>query len=399
MEANETVKAIEGKRRRSRRWIAVLLFVLLLAGASAGALLFMGPRDNRQAGEPRPLPFTERTPAPTDEPTPEPTQEPTPEPTEPPATPEPTPDYRKTAIVVQGETVAVLASREAAEELMRNVQEYFLSKGEIPDDAVTELNTKLEYAEASDDAPITAYDEAFDYLTGSKTPLEYRTVAAYFEYNTIPHHDTVISDSMLPAGIRVVRLQGRDGVERKTYNIVWFNGRKQRTEVVETVTVIDPINGDIRVGKREFPEDYILRRSFGSNPVAAHSLNMRVPMHGDVITLYGPNSEGFSHGIEISSEGDDTVCAAASGTVVSVMERGAYGLMIEIQHANSVTTRYARLAEAVVSVGDKVEAGAVLGKAAKDGETAVLHFELRIRGTAYNPLKVLSVFDIKRDPS
>lgn len=399
METNGSVKAIEGQRRRSIRWLIVLLFVLLLAAAAAVGCIMNLNRSARQADVPRPAPYMDPTDAPTEEPSPTPVPTPTPEPTEPPATPEPTQDYVKTAIVIEGKTAAVLASREAAEELMRNVQDFFLQKGEIPADAVTELETSVELQNAPEDSEVSVYDEVFAYLTGRSTPLKYRTVVAYFEYKPIAHKDTVITDRMLPAGIRVVRLQGRDGVERKTYSVVYYNGVKQKTEVVETVTVVEPINGDIRIGLREFPDDFILRRSFGSNPAAAQSLNMKIPMHGDVITYYGPFSGGFHHGIDISSPYGDTVLASAAGTVVSVMERGSYGLMVEIQHANSVTTRYANLAEAAVAVGDTVAAGDVIGKAALNGDTPVLHFELRIRGTAYNPLKILSVFDIKHEPA
>lgn len=399
MEEKGSVKEITDQRRRSLRWIAVLLFVLLLAASCVFGLMKRGTVDERRKDGMRPAPYLDPTEAPTPEPTEAPTAEPTTEPTEPPATPEPTQDYRKTAIIIEGETAAVLASREAAEELLRNVEDHFLTKGGIPDDAVTELLTEVRMEDAPEEAEISAYDEVFAYLTGRKTPLKYKTVVTYFEYKTVSHRDTVITDHFLPAGIRVVRLYGRDGVERRTYNTVYYNGEKQSTREVEKVTVIEPVNGDIRVGLREFPEDYTLRRSFGSNPVAAFSLDMKVPMHGDVIALYGPYAGGFCHGIDISSPDEDTVRAAAKGTVVSVMERGAYGLMVEIQHINSVTTRYALLGEALVSVGDTVEAGDVIGKAALKDGAAVLHFELRIRGTAYNPLKILSVYDIKASAS
>ena len=96
----------------------------------------------------------------------------------------------------------------------------------------------------------------------------------------------------------------------------------------------------------------------------------------------------------MTAEGAE-VRAAADGVVVSVMERGAYGLMIEIEHQSSVTTRYARLGSASVSVGDTVNKGDVIGYVGHSEEYDHLHFELRIRGTAYNPLKILSVFDIQ----
>lgn len=392
MELLEEAKVNNVKSRRSHRWFFVVAFVLLIAAA---AVFFAGPgKGERKSSEaPRPAPFMERTPEPSL--TPKPTAEPTPEPTEEPATPEPSQDYSLTAIVIEGKTYALMASYEAAEALLQSVEEYFVARDDIPSDAVTVLQTEVEFVVIRDDLRTTPYDEAFELFTGSNTPLKFVTTATYFEDTAIPHKDSVIRDSWLPAGIRVLRLYGHDGVERKTYAVTFVNGKKQGTEVTETVVVLEPVNGDIRIGTREFPDDYVTRRTYGSNPVAAYSLDMIVPVHGDVVKLYGPFTGGFHHGIDIMTEEGTEVLAAADGVVVSVMERGAYGLMVEIDHQSSVTTRYARLGTASVSVGDTVKKGDVIGTVGHSDEYPHLHFELRIRGTAYNPLKILSVFDIK----
>ena len=394
MEMLEEAKRTESGRRRSHRWIYVVVFMLLMAAAALLLILKPAGKDDKSSSSPRPEPFSEITPEPTA--TPRPTAEPvTPEPTEEPVTPEPTQEYSPTSIIINGKTYAVMASYDAAETLLRNVEEYFLAKADIPADAVTELVTEVVIEEAGADLRTTSYDEAFAVLTGSGTPLKFVTTATYFEDEAIAHKDAVIRDSWLPAGIRVLRLYGRDGVERKTYAVTYVNGKKQGTEVTETVVVLEPVNGDIRIGTREFPDDYITRRTYGSNPVAAFSLGMQVPVHGDVVKLYGPFPGGFHHGIDIMTAEGAEVRAAADGVVVSVMERGAYGLMIEIEHQSSVTTRYARLGSASVSVGDTVNKGDVIGYVGHSEEYDHLHFELRIRGTAYNPLKILSVFDIK----
>ena len=76
--------------------------------------------------------------------------------------------------------------------------------------------------------------------------------------------------------------------------------------------------------------------------------------------------------------------ASESGTVAAAMEFGGYGLMIEIDHGNGFTTRYANLAEVLVTVGQEVKKGDAIATPSAE-EDGFLHFEIRQDGMAYNP--------------
>lgn len=399
MESIEQKKSKETKRKWPG-WLLIAAFIVLLAAMAVGITFFRRANGEAVAVVPTPPahdPLAEPTPSPTAEPfdTPEaagPTEAAPSETPEPEAdTPVPTEQsFAKTAIVVDGETVLVMSSRQAAEELLMNVLLYFEEKGEAPANAITELDCELELKDADEYAVTANYDGAFLYFTGDRTPLRVKTVASYVEDTVIPHKDTVIYDSKLPKGIRVTRLVGRDGIERKVYSMVYMNGVLQQQEVREVYTVIEPVNGDIRIGQRVFPENYVVKPTFGNDPQVAHSIRFSPPVNGKIITFYGPSSEGFHHGIDIAVPAGTEVKAAAYGKVVTVMERGSYGLIVEIQHENGVTTRYARMADVCVSIGDKVMTGDVIGSITDDDYVTHLHLELRVNGTAYNPLKVLS---------
>ncbi len=391
MEEREAVKRIEAPPKRSLVWLEVTAFILLLALLTAGMVYYGLIRD---AGSDKPHEAAAtaepaETLEPAASPVPEDTPEPSPEPTAPPVQ-----TYSKTAIMVSGKKTVVVASREAAEELVNNAALYFKDLAGLPVNAVTTLSVKVEFVEAPDDEAVS-YDTAFAYLTGSTTPLVFISRASYVEDTPIPHNDRIIPDSYLPKGIRVVKIYGRDGIERKTYSVIYRNGVKQSTSVSDVFVVMEPVDGDIRVGMRVFPEGFQVSPAYGSSPVGAYELGIRVPMHGKVTTLYGPYDGGFHHGIDIAAAPGTQVRASARGKVVSVMERGGYGLLIEIEHENGVTTRYAELGEVFVSIGQRVEAGEIIGTIAGDEFTAHLHFELRIRGTAYNPLKLMTIAGIE----
>ena len=62
-----------------------------------------------------------------------------------------------------------------------------------------------------------------------------------------------------------------------------------------------------------------------------------------------------------------------------------------IRHDNGTETYYAHNSSLVVSVGDKVYQGQTIAKAGSTGRSTGVHchFEVRVRGTAVNPLNYL----------
>lgn len=96
-------------------------------------------------------------------------------------------------------------------------------------------------------------------------------------------------------------------------------------------------------------------------------------------------------GIDFRVPYGGAVRAAGAGTVVAAGWNGGYGRMVEIEHADGMTTRYAHLSKIAVKTGDRVERGAVVGKAGSSGRSTGphLHYEVRRNGTAIDPLRFI----------
>jgi len=64
---------------------------------------------------------------------------------------------------------------------------------------------------------------------------------------------------------------------------------------------------------------------------------------------------------------------------------------VEVAHGSGVITMYAHLSSFSVRVGQKVASGTQLGRVGSTGEASGphLHFEVRVRGAAVNPLPSL----------
>ncbi|MBO6719583.1 MAG: M23 family metallopeptidase [Rhizobiaceae bacterium] len=85
------------------------------------------------------------------------------------------------------------------------------------------------------------------------------------------------------------------------------------------------------------------------------------------------------------------VKATGQGRVVAAGWNGGYGRMVEVDHGDGLTTRYAHLSKISVSEGDIVERGTTLGKVGSSGRStgAHLHYEIRRNGTAIDPLRFI----------
>ncbi|MCH5202557.1 MAG: peptidoglycan DD-metalloendopeptidase family protein [Oscillospiraceae bacterium] len=130
-----------------------------------------------------------------------------------------------------------------------------------------------------------------------------------------------------------------------------------------------------------------------------------VPGFTALSSTYGEDRGSYGHGaIDISSAGimGATVVAADSGTVVvsnnscthnwsksgSCGCGGGYGNYVWIDHGNGKCTIYGHLTKSVVSTGQSVAKGQVIGYVGSTGWSSGphLHFECRYNGAKYDPM-------------
>ena len=118
------------------------------------------------------------------------------------------------------------------------------------------------------------------------------------------------------------------------------------------------------------------------------------PVSGRVISDFGSTANGGKNdGINIATALDAPIHASASGTVTYAGdELKNYGNLVLVKHAGGFTTAYAHADRLVVSRGDFVAKGQVIGYAGQTGDVSApqLHFEIREQTTPVNPRTYLS---------
>jgi murein DD-endopeptidase MepM/ murein hydrolase activator NlpD len=95
------------------------------------------------------------------------------------------------------------------------------------------------------------------------------------------------------------------------------------------------------------------------------------------------------------------IAAAAAGVVVSAERHPQYGNLVEIDHGNDLTTRYAHASKMLVKPGQLVKRGQKIAEVGSTGRSTGphLHFEVRIRGMAQNPDRFLRMAQNGQSPS
>lgn len=117
-------------------------------------------------------------------------------------------------------------------------------------------------------------------------------------------------------------------------------------------------------------------------------------------SLFGPrkNPRGwkFHQGIDMAAIKGTPVKAVAPGEVIEARLDAGYGKTILLSHSNHYQTRYAHLDKILVSVGQYIERGTVIGRVGATGNVrsmgfdgSHLHFEVHSGGRRVNPLYLL----------
>lgn len=119
-----------------------------------------------------------------------------------------------------------------------------------------------------------------------------------------------------------------------------------------------------------------------------------VPVKGSVIgSTFGYRSDPIAgvramhEGIDFIIDSGTPIVAAASGVVLTAEYHHEFGNMVDIDHGDGLTSRYAHMSRLDVKPGRMVRRGERIGLVGSTGRStgSHLHFEVRMQGVAQNP--------------
>jgi murein DD-endopeptidase MepM/ murein hydrolase activator NlpD len=128
---------------------------------------------------------------------------------------------------------------------------------------------------------------------------------------------------------------------------------------------------------------YLLR------PPLRSPVSLARPISAPIGDGFGPRDNRFHPGLDFPAPSGTPVYAARSGRVTwAGWWAGGYGNLVSVAVGGGVRTMYAHLSTIAVHRGERVATGTLLGRVGSTGLSTGphLHFELRLRGAAIDPL-------------
>ncbi len=169
-------------------------------------------------------------------------------------------------------------------------------------------------------------------------------------------------------------------------------------ETVQWVNNIDDVT-NIPIGKKLFiPGADKVKKVIPYSPgaadplVSAPAVSFVWPLRASLSSGFGPRRNREHQGVDLPAP-KGTEFAAAAGGKVAYSGNGmrGYGKVIVLKHPGDLSTVYAHNSVNMVRLGDRVVKGQVIGRVGRTGHATGphLHFEIRRRGVAQNPLNYL----------
>lgn len=334
------------------------------------------------------------------------------------------------AMVVDGETVALVDSQQTALELIEEVEDYFQPQGtnrtlvstEILEDVriekrpinpefVMERDTVLALLLSGQEEISTYVVRRGDTLSG--IARSYNTSVAglrdanlsvtsdtiqigqvlNLEFSSaILHVNTVEELQVTETIARPVKYQinpdmsvredkvlkvGSDGRRKVLYQVERVNGVEVRRRQLSSTVTHQPVGKVVQTGMGHWP----------ARPTGM----FRFPLNaGSISSPFGNRRNGFHRGVDITAARGTPIHAAASGTVRTRSHSSSYGNYVVLEHDDGYSTLYAHASSIANSVrpGQKVVRGQVIAWVGSTGFSTGphLHWEVNHNGQLQNPM-------------
>lgn len=190
------------------------------------------------------------------------------------------------------------------------------------------------------------------------TELNNRIGEVHIQVETLSVQKTQLETEIRAEEERIKAEQERIRLEQERVKAEQERLRQIEIEKKKASTFIKPTNGRLTSG-------------FGNRK---HPVTKRTAFHA---------------GIDLANSKGTRINASRNGQVIFAGNKGTYGKFIVIRHGNGIETAYAHLSSINVRVGQNVSQGQHIGNMGSTGRStgSHLHFEIRINGSAVNPLK------------
>ena len=114
------------------------------------------------------------------------------------------------------------------------------------------------------------------------------------------------------------------------------------------------------------------------------------PIKGKIISYFGEHKGlRINKGVDIQAREGEALCASRSGKVVFADYLNGYAHTLILDHSDGFYSVYAQNSKLMVKLDDVIVQGTPIALVGKNSDPACLHFEIRKKSKADNPLYYL----------
>lgn len=163
--------------------------------------------------------------------------------------------------------------------------------------------------------------------------------------------------------------------------------------IAESKNLIDRLSREVKLQQQSYEEIHAQlehNREFFRHLPAIKPMSGHYSVGGFGMRLHPVlHVYRMHYGLDITNDVGTPVYAAGDGVVrVAGRTQGGLGVLVEITHGYGYASLYAHLSQVLVSPGQRVKRGEMIGKCGRTGLVSGphLHFEVRRNGVSQNPV-------------
>ena len=301
---------------------------------------------------------------------------------------------RAFAINLDGKTQVILESEETANRVIQNIKDLYAGPAE-----------GVEYTQITTDQIISIEEVgvllgdiwnpelAQKYLLtgttkdeeerGSLITMRTTEIARYNE--NIDFGARFIENSTIYADETELISQGSYGKNEIVAEIQRVNGKEIKRTIQSSTRISNPVDAVYYQGTKPLPE----KKGTGSflYPLKNYTLSSRFGSRNTGIK----GASTYHEGLDFAAPSGTKVYASDGGVVSFAGKKSGYGNVIIIDHGGLYETRYGHLSSIDIKLGESVYQGQFIGRVGNTGISSGphLHFEIRYKGEAQNPINIL----------
>ena len=225
---------------------------------------------------------------------------------------------------------------------------------------------------------LVAYSPVLEFLPGYRTEADRSRESLVQNIIRLDSMERMMNDMLTYNQNIVLIMEGKTPVARVLAN-------SDSTRATKVLVMPSPEDSVLRAQMEGDGEYAVTGRSGGSRRSVREAIELATPVEGIITDRFDIRNGNF--GIRIAAAASDRIAAVDNGTVVLSLWTPETGYMVELQHAGNLLSVYKGLSQSLVTKGQTIRAGELIGynAEAEQGEVRLFEFELWNTGKPVDP--------------